>query len=45
MSKVKVPADPTPDEGLFTFMNGEPLQYLHMIEETIELPQALCQGP
>lgn len=43
MSKVKVPTDPMPNEGLFTFMNGEPLLYLHMMEEMIELPRALCK--
>lgn len=38
MSKVKVLEDSTPDEVLFTFMIGEPLLYLHMMEEMIELP-------
>lgn len=43
MSKVKVPEDSTPDEVLFTFTIGEPLLYLHVMEEMIELPRALCE--
>lgn len=44
MSKVKVPEDSTPDEVLFTFMISESLLYLHVMEEMIELPRALCEG-